>query len=335
MLEFAWPGIFLLAPVPWLLNRWLPPAPVCNSALRIHFLAELENLTGQSAQPRVSVWRRQIPLIAIWILLLLAAARPQQLGAPAPALSSGRDLLLAVDLSDSMDTPDILQTDGTHCSRLEQVKQLLGPFIESRQGDRLGLILFGSQAYVQAPLTFDRRTVHQWMMEARLGLAGPNTALGDAIGLAIKRLRHTPAKGRVLILVTDGANNSGSVDPKTAARLAAEQGIKIYTLGLGNNEPTQTLPESDPLDEPLLKNIAQQTGGQYLHIAPNSQALESITQRLNQLEPITHELAPQRKVRPLYFWPLAIAALAVLFRMALRLWPPSYHTQPPPVGRST
>jgi Ca-activated chloride channel family protein len=145
---------------------------------------------------------------------------------------------------------------------------LLGDFLEHRQGDRVGLILFGSQAYLQAPLTFDRKTVRVWLDEARIGIAGKNTAIGDAIGLALKRLRLRPAQSRVLVLVTDGANNAGQIDPATAARLAAGEGVKIYPIGIGADPDKGAtsilgLNPSLDLDEPALREIAEITGGQY------------------------------------------------------------------------
>lgn len=322
MLELAWPWVFLLFPLPWVLRALLPAAPTQEAALRIHFIDELEALSGQKAQKIPSRWRQQLPLVGIWILLLLAAARPQQQGAPLPIPATGRDLMLAVDISGSMDTPDLLW-HGETLTRLEGVQQLFSHFIDTRQGDRMGLILFGSQAYVQAPLTFDRHTVQRWLEEARIGFAGHNTALGEAIGLAIKRLRDSAPEGqRLLILVTDGANNSGSVDPRTAARLAAETGIKIHTIGIGTADVPSTSAQVDPLDEPLLRYIAEQTGGQYIHMTLGQENLQAVTQLLNQLEPVHREEVHRYATRPLYIWPLAIAALAVLFRMALRLWPP-------------
>nr|GFA54329.1 hypothetical protein [Tanacetum cinerariifolium] len=210
-----------------------------EAALKVSFLQELEGLAGRRARAHLPGWRRQLPFIAIWLLLLMAAARPQWLGEPLPVAASGRDLLVAVDVSGSMDYPDMMWKND-EVSRLALVKTLLGDFLEHRQGDRIGLILFGSQAYLQAPLTFDRKTVRVWLDEARIGIAGKNTAIGDAIGLALKRLRQRPAQSRVLILVTDGANNAGQIDPRTAARLAASEGVKIYPIVLPGAQRRRT-----------------------------------------------------------------------------------------------
>jgi Ca-activated chloride channel family protein len=203
---------------------------------------------------------------------------------------------------------------------------LLGDFLESREGDRVGLILFGSQAYLQAPLTFDRRTVRVWLDEARIGIAGKNTAIGDAIGLALKRLRMRPAQSRVLILVTDGANNGGEIDPLTAARLAASEGVKIYPIGIGADpEQSGTLgflgvnPSLD-LDEPALKAIAQATGGQYFR-ARDGKELQAIKETLDKLEPVTQQPTQARPAQALYHWPLAMALLLSMLLVARERWP--------------
>lgn len=232
MFEFAWPWVFALAPLPWLLRLVLPAADSGEAALKVSFLDELESLAGRRARARLPAWRQQVRFALLWFLLLLAAARPQWVGAPLPLPASGRDLLLAVDVSGSMDYRD-MRWQEDEISRLELIKKLFGDFIEDRRGDRVGLILFGSQAYLQAPLTFDRHTVRVWLDEAQIGIAGKNTAIGDAIGLAVKRLRQRPAESRVLVLITDGANTGGQIAPQIAAQLAAEQQVKIYTIGIG------------------------------------------------------------------------------------------------------
>uniref|UniRef100_UPI00037FF33D VWA domain-containing protein n=1 Tax=Pseudomonas chlororaphis TaxID=587753 RepID=UPI00037FF33D len=205
-------------------------------------------------------------------------------------------------------------------------QHLLGDFLERREGDRGGLILFGSKAYLQAPLTFDRHTVRVWLDEAKIGIAGKNTAIGDAIGLALKRLRQRPAQSRVLILVTDGANNGGEIDPLTAARLAAEEGVKIYPIGIGADpEQSATLgflglnPSLD-LDEPALKAIAAATGGRYFR-ARDGQELQAIKDTLDQLEPVTQQPTQARSAQALYSWPLAGALLLSILLVVRERWP--------------
>ena len=187
MFEFAWPWLWLLLPLPWALRVLLPAADSGQAALRVEFLAELEHLGGRTRHTGgLSGARRLLPFLLGWLLILAAAARPQWVGPPQPLDVSGRDLLLAVDVSGSMDTPD-MQLGDENVSRLSLVKQLLGRFIDSRQGDRVGLILFGSQAYLQAPLTADRRTVHALLEEAQIEI---DHLVGGAIERAGRGLRE-------------------------------------------------------------------------------------------------------------------------------------------------
>ena len=314
MFEFAWPWIFVLAPLPWLLRALLPPADSGEAVLQVSFLDELQDLSGQHARGgSLPAWRQQLPFMLVWLCLLLAAARPQWLGERLPIPASGRDLLVAVDVSGSMDYPD-MQWQDQSISRLGLVQRLFGEFIEQRRGDRVGLILFGSQAYLQAPLTFDRRTVRTWLEEARVGIAGPNTAIGDAIGLAVKRLRDQPAQSRVLVLITDGANTGGTLAPLTAAQLAADNDVTLYTIGIGAL-PGQArglgvfaLAPGLDLDEPGLQTMAELTGGQYFR-AHSSAALQDIGQTLDRLQPVAQQSLPARLTRELYAWPLAAALL--------------------------
>jgi Ca-activated chloride channel family protein len=324
MFEFAWPWVFLLAPLPWLLRLLLPPADSGDAALRVSFLDELQALSGRRARAALPSWRQQAPLALLWFLLLCAAARPQWVGEPLPLPASGRDLLLAVDVSGSMDYAD-MQWDDEPISRLELVKRLLGDFIEGRRGDRVGLILFGSQAYLQAPLTFDRHTVRTWLDEAMIGIAGKNTAIGDAIGLAVKRLRQRPAQSRVLVLITDGANNGGEIDPMVAAQLAADEGVRIYAIGIGADpQQSGTLGNFGfsalDLDETSLRAIADVTGGEYFR-ARNQAELEQIELTLDRLEPVAQQPTLARPVLALYPWPLALALLGSLLLVGQVLWP--------------
>ncbi|MDH1442144.1 VWA domain-containing protein [Pseudomonas sp. GD03721] len=324
MFEFAWPWVFLLAPLPWLLRLLLPPANSGDAALRVSFLDELQALSGRRARAALPSWRQQAPLALLWFLLLCAAARPQWVGEPLPLPASGRDLLLAVDVSGSMDYAD-MQWDDEPISRLELVKRLLGDFIEGRRGDRVGLILFGSQAYLQAPLTFDRHTVRTWLDEAMIGIAGKNTAIGDAIGLAVKRLRQRPAQSRVLVLITDGANNGGEIDPMVAAQLAADEGVRIYAIGIGADpQQSGTLGNFGfsalDLDETSLRAISDTTGGEYFR-ARNQAELQQIELTLDRLEPVAQQPTLARPAQALYAWPLALALLGSLLLVSQVLWP--------------
>ena len=325
MFEFAWPWAFLLAPLPWLLRLLLPAADSGDAALRVSFLDELQALSGRRARAALPSWRQQAPLVLLWCLLLCAAARPQWVGEPLPLPASGRDLLLAVDVSGSMDYAD-MQWDDEPISRLELVKRLLGDFIDGRRGDRVGLILFGSQAYLQAPLTFDRTTVRTWLEESLIGIAGKNTAIGDAIGLAVKRLRQRPAQSRVLVLITDGANNGGSIEPLVAAQLAADEGVRIYAIGIGADPQQDGLAgalgfnSGLELDEPTLRAIVDATGGEYFR-ARSQAELEQIELSLDRLEPVAQQPTLARPALALYAWPLALALLGSLLLVGQVLWP--------------
>lgn len=324
MFEFQWPLAFLLLPLPWLVRRYSSPADSRSAALHVSFLERLERISAESIEPEPR--RLRWPFILIWFFLVCAAARPEWLGEPLPMSITGRDMMLAVDLSGSMEFRD-LQLDGEEVDRLTVVKGILGDFIERRHGDRLGLILFASQAYVQAPLTHDRSSVRAWLNESFIGLAGRTTAIGDAIGLAIKRLEGQPAEHRVLLLITDGANNAGRIGPLQAARLAAAQGIRIFTVGVGADSMAATtdnglfsrdLDPSVDLDEGTLQKIALITGGEYFR-ARNEDSFENIYLELDLLEPALRESGERRAVQPLYPWPLGTAlvislVLAVLSR---------------------
>ncbi len=310
-IEFAWPWLLAALPLP-LLALLLPrAASAAPAALRFPFYdalqASLQSHTGQRSRLRL------VLAVLAWLLLLLAAARPQLIGETVHLPISGRSLMLAVDISGSMQTED-MQINGRQLSRLTAVKLVAGEFIEQRKGDRIGLILFGDQAYLQAPLTFDRNTVHTLLDEAQIGLAGKRTAIGDAIGLAIKRLRKEPASNRVLILLTDGTNTAGNVDPLKAADLAAREGVRIYTIGIGSGEMQVQTPfgmqriATGDLDEASLKAIADKTGGRYFRARDTAQ-LAKIYGLLDRIEPVSKDEQTWRPVDELYFWPLGAALL--------------------------
>ena len=329
MIEWLWPWMILLLPAPWLLRRLLPPAQHQESALRAPFFAQWRELSeGQPGRTDSGPLFSQVALWLVWVALLVAAARPIWIGEAIELPNSGRDLMLAVDISGSMRMED-MQVGQVMARRIDAVKQVGSQFVERRVGDRLGLILFGSKAYVQSPLSFDTATVRQFLLEAQIGFAGQETAIGDAIGLAVKRLRERPAESRVLILLTDGQDTASSVRPLDAARLAADQGIRIYTIGIGADELTvpglfgssfgarQVNPSAD-LDEEGLTEIAGLTGGRYFR-ARDPRELAGIYQLLDELEPVEQANAIYRPRQSLSHWPLALA-IAVSFLLALRHW---------------
>jgi Ca-activated chloride channel homolog len=314
MIDFEWPWMLLLLPLP-LLVRWLAPPTTTDSeaALRVPFLDEFEEQSGRRLGTRSAGWFQLLAVLA-WILLIIAAMRPQWLGDFIEFPVSGRDLMLAVDLSGSMQEEDFI-LNGRRVDRLTALKSVAVDFIDRRIGDRIGLILFGDRAYLQAPLTLDRESVKIFLSESFIGLPGRATAIGDAIGLAVKRLREREDANRVLILLTDGANTAGEVDPIEAARLASREGMKIYTIGIGADEMvvqsffgTRKVNPSVDLDEKTMTTIAEMTGGQYFR-ARDTRDFERIYAILDELEPIERDVRRFRPKKNLYFWPLSLAFL--------------------------
>jgi Ca-activated chloride channel family protein len=327
MIEWAWPWMALLAPLPWLVRRLAPAANSRLVAVRAPFYREWRQLSeSQSVGSARSGLLAHVLLWLLWLSLLTAAARPTWIGEPIELPNSGRDLMIAVDISGSMRLED-MQVGKSMASRVEAVRQLGAQFISERSGDRVGLILFGSKAYVQSPLSFDTDTVKRFLSEARIGFAGEETAIGDAIGLAVKRLKERPAESRVLILLTDGQDTASSVTPLDTARLAAELGIRIYTIGIGADSLTlpglfgssfgsRRVNPSAELDEQTLKEIAGLTGGEYFR-ARNPQELANIYQILDELEPVEQAATIYRPRQALGYLPL-LAALFTSFLLAAR-----------------
>lgn len=337
MIQFIWPWLATLLPLP-LLIRFILPAKntLKDAALRIPFI---EDFNATVTTDKVSKKNRPLMLLAsiAWCLLVLATTRPQFLGEPVELPISGRDLMMAVDLSGSMQVKDFKINKQT-VNRLQATKHVASEFIKSRQGDRIGLILFGRQAYLQTPLTFDRNTVNILLNEAAIGLAGQETAIGDAIGLAIKRLvdldneninsdENKETQSRVLILLTDGANTAGEITPIKAAELAASNHLKIYTIGIGADEMirnsffgSQRVNPSADLDEKTLKAIADKTGGRYFR-ARDTNELKKIYSFLNELEPTEKESKNFRPISALYYLPLAAAFIIAFIILLVKIYP--------------
>jgi len=298
----------LLLPLPWILLRVRRAAEPRGPALYLPFAASVNVPAATATRPRGVL----ALLAAIWALLVLAAMRPQWLGHPLPVPTTGRQIMLAIDCSGSMATQDM-----GGASRLEVVQVVAGRFIDQRQGDQVGLILFGTRPYLQAPLTTDIATVRRFLNEAVVGIAGPQTAIGDAIGLAIKQLRQrertggAPMHQSVLILLTDGGNDAGVMPPLEAARLAGQTGLRIFTIGVGAAEQQSlfglTTGNTD-LDASLLKKIASVTGGEYFR-ATNPEALQAVYRRIDELEPTAANKQWLRPAAEWFTWPLALALL--------------------------
>ena len=317
MIQFAWPGFVLALFLPFIWRYLLPPiqGEMQGAALQVPFFQEIQQLQSDS-QPKTQygkTWQKNL-LILCYILTVLAGTRPQWLGEMIHLPVSGRELMLAVDLSGSMRERDLTIEDNA-VDRLSVVKVVLSEFIQRRAGDRLGLILFSDIAYLQTPLTFDRNTVSTLLQEAFIGMTGTETAIGDAIMLAIKQLKDRPEQNRTLILLTDGQNTAGIIKPRKAAELAQQAGIRIYSIGVGADQHyvqgffgKRLVNPSQDLDETMLKDIAKRTGGQYFR-AHDLLSLQDIYTQLDKLEPIDTETENFRPMTELYPWSLALAFL--------------------------
>lgn len=324
MYSLAWPWVLLALPLPFLVRRFFPEAAsLQESGLRVPGFGGFRILTDRAAAERLLDWRAWLAGAA-WVLLVVAAARPEYIGDELDVPVSGRNLMLAVDLSGSMDQKDFV-LGTTRVDRLTATKAVASDFISRREGDRIGLILFGERAYLQVPLTLDRETVRILLLEAFIGLAGEKTAIGDAITLAVKRIheQEQDAGEQVLVLLTDGANTAGEVDPLKAAELAAQIGLKVYTIGIGAEQlevasllggRRQINPSAD-LDETTLTRIAEMTGGRYFR-ARDTAGLQEIYRLVDELEPVEEPESGFRPVKSLFFVPLAgsfvLAALLAL-----------------------
>ena len=327
MWSLAWPWMLLPLPLPFLV-RYLMPAVVGtqDAGLKVPSFKIFAVLKDRSEVEQLLNWRFWLSMIA-WVLLVLAAAKPERIGDELDVPVSGRNLMLAVDLSGSMDAKDF-EIGSRRVDRLTATKAVASDFIGRREGDRIGLILFGERAYLQVPLTLDRETVKTLLLEAFIGLAGEKTAIGDAITLAVKRIHDQgeDAKEQVLILLTDGANTAGEIDPLKAADLAQQIGLRIYTIGIGAEQMVvssitggmrRVNPSAD-LDETTLTQIATMTGGRYFR-AKDTAGLQEIYRLLDEMEPVAEPEAGFRPVKSLYFWPLAGAFVLAVFLAAMNL----------------
>lgn len=317
MLEFLASWVFILLPLP-LLTYWLLPAhkPKEQAALRV----ASNQIFSDDRTSNVSTAEGPLIVFAIlWVLLISSAAQPQWIGEAIVAPTQARELILAVDLSASMQEED-MRVNGRWVDRLTMVKSVLKEFIEKRKGDRIGLILFADNAYVQAPLTFDLDTVQQMLDESFLGLVGKRTAIGEAIGLAVKRFDNKPDSNRVLVLLTDGENTAGNISPEQALELAIAKEVTIYTIGVGSEQGRQVgfFQRASGIDESSLTQIAQATNGQFFRATDTNQ-LSKIYATLDQLEEIEANVETMRPQSALFFWPLSLALVISMLAVGLKL----------------
>ncbi len=314
--EFAWPWLWLAAPLPLLMGLW-PLRAGSGPALRVPWAPARLQVT---VARRRGASLRTLLLWLGWLCLCAAAARPQQLGEPVEPPRQARQMMLAVDLSGSMSEDD-MQLGGRVVDRLTAAKAVLADFLDRREGDSIGLLVFGQRAYALTPLTRDRASVRAQLRDSVVGLAGRETALGDAIALAVKRLREQPEGQRVLILLTDGVNTAGVLDPLKAAELAKAEGVRVHTIAFGGSGGFSLfglqVPGEDQIDEDTLARIASDTGGRFFR-ARDTGELAGIYAELDRLEPVRSAGPALRPRLERYAWPLAAALLLGLLALA---WP--------------
>jgi len=318
MTGFAFPWVFALLPLPFLFRAIIPPAQNSQGrALKVPFLKDVTNLRkGGIRRMRFLSSSILLPFI-IWCGLVSAAASPQWVGEPMPIKEEGRNILLVVDLSESMQQTDFMYQSNS-ISRLNAVKLVVSDFIKNRKGDRLGLELFGTRAYLQAPLTTDIDVIDKILMGMDTGLAGKTTSIGDALGLAVKTLKGENASKSIAILLTDGASNSGALSPEQATELATAEGVKTYTIGVGATQMAvggffgkQIVNPSADLDETTLKYIAQKTGGTYFR-ATDLDSLKQIYSEIDKLEPTKGGDLYIKPIKELFYYPLAFSLILSL-----------------------
>jgi len=313
----AWPWAWWLLPLP-LLVYLLPPLASRAAALRVPYGEALQGIAADAAHR--PAWRRVPWLLALaWLFLCAALSRPQELGVPITPPQQARQMMLAVDLSASMTETD-MQLGGQVVDRLTAAKAVLADFLDRRQGDRVGLLVFAERAYALTPLTADLATVRDQLRDAVVGLAGRQTAIGDALALSVKRLREQPQGQRVVILLTDGESNAGSITPEKAAELAAATGVRVHTIAFGGAGGYSMfgipLPGGDEIDETALRQIADKTGGRFFR-ARDADELAGIYAELDRLEPVAAAgVAVQPRIER-YAGPLAVALLLLLLHFAL------------------
>lgn len=308
MISFGFPWAFLALPLPWLIWRILPAHKEHVPAIRFPFFREVVSRAGAQASAgsviMVRSWLQMIAASVIWGLLVLAISQPERLGAPIETSVSARDLILAIDISGSMDARDFTDAEGAKLQRLEGVRTVVQQFVEGREGDRMALIVFGSKAYLQSPLTEDTGTIVELLDQTEVGMAGPHTALGDSIGLAIRTFEASDIEQRLLILLSDGADTASQMSPINAAEIAKGRGVEIYTIAVGD-------PAADGenrVDVATLQDIATRTSGAYF-FAEDQAALDEIYARIDELAPRLTNTQSFRPRQTLHHIPLLLSVL--------------------------
>lgn len=307
-IQLALPWVWLLFPLPAFIYWLTPSYAIEKPAVRVPWFARMVTLTGRSSHQAGVVltrkWWEWLLLIGMWLSILAALSRPQIIHPPVIQNTSVRDLMLVVDLSGSMDTQDFTDSSGAKVDRLSAVKKVLNTFLSERDGDRVGLIVFGNAAFVQVPFTQDLNVTRQLLNETAVRMAGPRTAFGDAIGLAITLFEHSQVEEKVLIALTDGNDTGSQIPPIQAAKIAAQRNITLHVVGVGDPKAAG----EEALDEVLLKSVAEATGGEYF-FAEDSNRLNDIYQVLNDLNTQRVDTQQYRPREDIFYWPLGMGLL--------------------------
>ncbi len=316
MIEFANQWAFALVLLPLLVALVLPAHKQSQDSLQVPYFDLLVKISGAKPASGATIMRRkkiQLLLLCLaWLCLVTAAAKPEWVGEPVVIDKSARDLMIAADLSGSMEVKDFSTGDGEKINRLDAVKRVLAEFAQRRAGDRLGLIVFGDAAYLQAPFTTDKETWLTLLSETEIAMAGPSTMMGDAIGLAISAFKGSDSNNKVLIVLTDGNDTGSRVPPVDAARVAKAHDVKIYTIAIGDPE---TVGE-DAMDIDTLTEISQITGGAYFEALDRS-VLEEAYLQIESMEPELYESLSYRPRQSVFHYPLA--AIAIIYAIAMPL----------------
>lgn len=315
MLEFAYPIALLAIPLPLVMWWLMPPQRERVSALRIPFFDQITAAAGSDARAGAVIlrrrWLQMVAAVLIWLLLVAGLAKPEWVGEPIVRTEAARDIMLALDLSGSMDYHDFPGEDGKDVSRFEAVQRVVGRFVAERENDRIGMIVFGTKAYLQLPFTRDLDTASALVELMEVGMAGPKTALGDSIGLAINSFESSEVKDRLLILLTDGNDTSSKMTPINAADIAKLSDVEIYTIGIGDTDATG----EDRVDFNTLAAIARRTGGEFYN-AEDEAALETVYRRIDQTAVADVQTQSWRPRESLVHWPAGLAVILVLLSYA-------------------
>jgi len=318
VLELAHPWALLLLPLPLLIWWLAPPQRERVSALRVPFFERIAAAAGSEARAGAIVMRRRwlqmVMAIIVWALIVTGLAKPEWVGEPIVRTEAARDIMLALDLSGSMDYVDFPGEEGADVSRFEAVQRVVDRFVARRESDRIGLIVFGTKAYVQLPFTRDLETARALVDLMEVGMAGPKTALGDSIGLAINAFEKSEVDDRLLILLTDGNDTASKMTPINAADIAKLNGVEIYTIGIGNTEATG----EDRVDFDTLTKIARRTGGDFFN-AEDEAGLEAVYRRIDESTVADVRTQSWRPRDSLVHWPVGIAVVLVLLTYTLLL----------------